>query len=431
MSTINYQIMIKHIFKIIWAQRKSNGWILGELVIVMCALWFMMDKLWVDVRCYNAPMGYDISNTWRFKLSTLSSNAPGYVPDSLYDSNATQDLLKLMERIRQEQEVEEVCVTYWSMPYSNGSSWGTLLPLGADTSKAVGQNYHKLKVSPSYFDVFRMKDKEGRAITPLVENAYRPLVITAEAEDFFFGGQSAIGRQISENDDLSEPFTIAAVLPTFRSNDFDRPENCAFTILKGESLQEFVKNFGVRSAELSVRTKRPMTEDEMYAFLEKTADRMTVNNTFVHGVTLLADQRDDQLRFTKNENSKKLSMMAFLLVNVFFGIVGTFWLRTERRRSEIGLRMAMGATRKGIFWQLVKEGLALLTIAFIPSAVIFANLLHMEVTQGSEIPPDMASRLLFGFVFSYAVMAAMIVVGISFPSYRAMRMHPADALRQE
>lgn len=72
-------------------------------------------------------------------------DAPGYVPDSLYDSNATQDLLKLMERIRQEQEVEEVCVTYWSMPYSNGSSWGTLLPLGADTSKAVGQNYHKLK----------------------------------------------------------------------------------------------------------------------------------------------------------------------------------------------------------------------------------------------------------------------------------------------
>ncbi len=61
LSTINYQIMIKHIFKIIWAQRKSNGWILGELVIVMCALWFMMDKLWVDVRCYNAPMGYDIS----------------------------------------------------------------------------------------------------------------------------------------------------------------------------------------------------------------------------------------------------------------------------------------------------------------------------------------------------------------------------------
>ena len=123
--------------------------------------------------------------------------------------------------------------------------------------------------------------------------------------------------------------------------------------------------------------------------------------------------------------------IAFFLLNVLLGVVVTFWYRTQQRSAEIGLRMAMGATRKGIFWQLVKEGLALLTIAFIPSTVIFANLLHMEVTQGSEIPPDMASRLLFGFVFSYAVMAAMIVVGISFPSYRAMRMHPADALRQE
>ena len=183
----------------------------------------MMDKLWVDVRCYNAPMGYDISNTWRFKLSTRLVERPGYVPDSLYDSNATQDLLKLMERIRQEQEVEEVCVTYWSMPYSNGSSWGTLLPLGADTSKAVGQNYHKLKVSPSYFDVFRMKDKEGPCHHPAGGERLPPARRDGGGGGFLLRGQSAIGRQISENDDLSEPFTIAAVLPTFRSNDFDRP----------------------------------------------------------------------------------------------------------------------------------------------------------------------------------------------------------------
>lgn len=108
----------------------------------------------------------------------------------------------------------------------------------------------------------------------------------------------------------------------------------------------------------------------MYAFLEKTADRMTVNNIFVHGVTLLADQRDDQLRFTKNENSKKLSMMAFLLVNVFFGIVGTFWLRTERRRSEIGLRMAIGSSRGRLGEYMYLEGLGLLAIT-VPILLVF------------------------------------------------------------
>ena len=301
---------------------------------------------------------------------------------------------------------------------------------GIDKVEAMKQNYHKLKVSPCYFDVFRMKDKEGRAITPLVENAYRPLVITAEAEDFFFGGQSAIGRQISENDDLSEPFTIAAVLPTFRSNDFDRPENCAFTILKGESLREFVKNFGVRSAELSVRTKRPMTEDEMYAFLEKTADRMTVNNTFVHGVTLLADQRDDQLRFTKNENSKKLSMMAFLLVNVFFGIVGTFWLRTERRRSEIGLRMAIGSSRGRLGEYMYLEGLGLLAIT-VPILLVFVfNMAFLDKLDSYREPLSIL-RFLVTLSVSYLLMAGMICMGIWFPVRKAVKMAPAEALHYE
>ena len=33
----------------------------------------------------------------------------------------------------------------------------------------------------------------------------------------------------------------------------------------------------------------------------------------------------------------------FLLVNVFMGVVGTFWYRTRRRRSEIALRMSVGS----------------------------------------------------------------------------------------
>ena len=166
-------------------------------------------------------------------------------------------------------------------------------------------------------------------------------------------------------------------------------------------------------------------------FRKEMEQQLRVGNIYLKDVFPMSHYRDQFLERWLDQVRLYVAGIAFFLLNVLLGVVGTFWYRTQQRSAEIGLRMAMGATRKGIFWQLVKEGLALLTIAFIPSTVIFANLLHMEVTQGSEIPPDMASRLLFGFVFSYAVMAAMIVVGISFPSYRAMRMHPADALRQE
>lgn len=166
-------------------------------------------------------------------------------------------------------------------------------------------------------------------------------------------------------------------------------------------------------------------------FRKEMEQQLRMGNIYLKDVFPMSHYRDQFLERWLDQVRLYVAGIAFFLLNVLLGVVGTFWYRTQQRSAEIGLRMAMGATRKGIFWQLVKEGLALLTIAFIPSAAIFANLLYMEVTQGSEIPPDMASRLLFGFVFSYAVMAAMIVVGISFPSYRAMRMHPADALRQE
>ena len=63
--------MIKHILKIMWNQRRSNGWIFAELLVVAAVLWMMVDTFWVDYRTYHAPLGFDIGNVWRFKLSNL------------------------------------------------------------------------------------------------------------------------------------------------------------------------------------------------------------------------------------------------------------------------------------------------------------------------------------------------------------------------
>ena len=108
--------MLTHILKMIWTQRRSNGWIFGELLVVVCVLWFLVDKMWVDTRCYNAPLGYDIADTWRLRLANLSPVAPGYVPDSLYESDDARDLLTLVSRLRQAPEVEAASLSYYSMP---------------------------------------------------------------------------------------------------------------------------------------------------------------------------------------------------------------------------------------------------------------------------------------------------------------------------
>ena len=115
--------MIRHILKIMWNQRRSNGWIFAELAVVAAVLWMMIDTFWVDYRTYHAPLGFDIGNVWRFKLSDLDAKAPGYVPDSLYHSSDPEDLTRLMTQIRQNPEVSILVPIRTAIPGGKSSRW--------------------------------------------------------------------------------------------------------------------------------------------------------------------------------------------------------------------------------------------------------------------------------------------------------------------
>ncbi len=65
--------MIKHILKIIWNQRRSNGWIFAELLVVVAILWVMMDSMLVDQYTYHSPLGFDIRNTYKIQLGEYFS----------------------------------------------------------------------------------------------------------------------------------------------------------------------------------------------------------------------------------------------------------------------------------------------------------------------------------------------------------------------
>ena len=54
--------------------------------------------------------------------------------------------------------------------------------------------------------------------------------------------------------------------------------------------------------------------------------------------------REDYNRTNVNQMQTRFWMMGFLLVNILLGIVGTFWFRTQHRRGELGLRVAVGST---------------------------------------------------------------------------------------
>ena len=125
------------------------------------------------------------------------------------------------------------------------------------------------------------------------------------------------------------------------------------------------------------------------------------------------------------------------LVNVFLGLIGTFWFRTRRRRGEIALRLAMGSTKSQVFRLLTGEGLLLLALVTLPAMIICYNIGVAEFTIGrteliSTWPVKWTFiRFLLGSLGAWLLIALMVMVGIWFPARQAMKIQPAEALHEE
>ena len=75
------------------------------------------------------------------------------------------------------------------------------------------------------------------------------------------------------------------------------------------------------------------------------------------------------------------------------------------------------------------EGLLLFTFAMIPAMLVFAIIKNAEILVESSA--FTIGRYFIGFGSTYLLLALMILLGIWFPARRAVKVSPADALRDE
>ena len=167
-------------------------------------------------------------------------------------------------------------------------------------------------------------------------------------------------------------------------------------------------------------------------FMSEMRSRLQSGNFRVTGI-----QDYDTIRARFLENSSEASgqrvitsVMLFLLVNVFLAIVGSFWFRVKRRRAELGRRMAMGASRRGVLGFTIAESLLLLTLAMLPALLICGNLLYAEVIP-LVVGWTKGTSFLVASLLTWLTLALVIVAAVWYPAWRATRIMPAEALREE
>jgi putative ABC transport system permease protein len=117
--------------------------------------------------------------------------------------------------------------------------------------------------------------------------------------------------------------------------------------------------------------------------------------------------------------------LSLLLAGV--GLFGVLSYIVAQRTSEIGIRMALGAQREQVLWQVLLEGLrpALFGLAFGLAASVGAARLIRSMLYGTR-PLDPA-------VFAAVAVALLLVAGLAcmVPAWQASRLDPMRALRTE
>jgi putative ABC transport system permease protein len=390
--------MFKHLFKMIWNKKKQNFLLMFEILISFLVIFAVFTLLVYFHRNYKQPMGLEYENVWVINYNnTLKTNNK----DSIlffYDD--------LKKNIASMPQVKGVSYSSANIPFSQS----TMMNGTEYKGKHIVPNY--CQVDEDYTKVLQIKMLQGNWFTKGdVTGKTRPVVINNNLKKAFFGDESPIGKLLGSDNGLR----VIGVLED--------------TKMKGDYTEEgywLYDKIDTTSMPWIGRILVKVTSNADAAFegkLYKTvAGMMKDSNIEIEHLT----NKLKDINYWALVPMITLSIIAcFLIINVALGLFGVLWYNINKRRGEIGLRRAVGATAMSVSSQLVAEALILATFSLIIGsffAIQFPLLNVFDLPAGVYV-----TALLMAIVFIYV----LVLICSLYPGRQAAGIYPAVALHEE
>lgn len=422
--------MIRHIFKIIWNERKSNIWITAEYILIFCVLWFCCDYIFTMFKTYKKDPGFDITHTYMIKMGEKADEKK---EGEKNETDRYGLALTFLDRIKHHPEIEYVTLGTYSIPYSGSISYEGIYT----NSDSIEYNLRKRKVTSDFFKVFDIKLKSGRIFDWQDEKDKDCVIISAlESENFGsywlppipisqiqtirIGGKEGSKKVIGTTGHIMDAYWGTYTSTTYHplsKNDVNLFANEIAVRIKPGAEKDFSKRFRNEMKEqLNIGPYYLASVEPISKYKEKLADRQ--------GIT--------------GKMNNVYAITGFLAVNIFLGILGTFWFRTQARKSEIGLRISMGATKQNVRNMFIYETLFILTLAGAIGTVICLNFVKIDLINTLGIPSVNRQEWAIGngqdiinFILTYSFLAIVSVFAVWYPAKRASEIQPAQALKEE
>jgi predicted permease len=274
-------------------------------------------------------------------------------------------------------------------------------------------------VAPRFFATVGMHLELGRDFTERdTEKAPRVAIVNESFARYFFGAENPVGKRFGMRRDTGNEIEIVGLVRDAKYNTA-REKNFKMIYIP------FRQDLGhLYSMCLTVRTTH-----ESPGLTARIRDelRSLDRSLPILGIESIEQQLDQSLVQERLIATLSGFFGALALLLASMGLYGVMSYIAARRTNEIGIRLALGATRSGVLWMALRETVLLVIVGIaigVPAALAAGRLI---------------STLLFGVSTSDPLtvggaIALMIAVAISagfVPARRASKVDPMVALRYE
>ncbi len=301
----------------------------------------------------------------------------------------------------------------WSFPYvaeeqAVASAGGGMVTLPSADFRIV---------TPEYFSAAGIPLLTGRAFaaTDGAEAAPVGVINRTMAEDLW-PGRDPVGKTIQLFGDGGPVFTVVGVVGDVHEFRLDQPAKPAM-------YRPFVQ-WPNGSMYLMVRTSvNPATlAGSIHSAVAAVDPGVPVTQARPMSQVVRTSVSDD--RFT----ARLIGAFAILaLLLAASGAYSVISYAVARRAREMAIRVALGAQRRDVFWQVMREGLALTALGLLlggVAAVAANRALASRLYEVSTVDPT-------AFVLAGVLIGATAVFSYWMPATRATRADPLLALRAE
>ncbi|MBB4080882.1 putative ABC transport system permease protein [Lewinella aquimaris] len=393
--------MLSHLIKLMWNKRRANGLIFLEIILAFIVLFGVYAFAFYNYDRYSSPLGFSYENSIGLRLDI----------DDDMDSLAVLGLQeRIVREVRTVPGVEAVSFLGPVNPFG-GNNWGT----GNDDNGF--QLFTRMLFADEHFaETMELKFREGRWFEKRDDNAkYPPIVVNGKFMDEYYPNAETLLDSIII---LSGDRQVIGVVEDFKyASNFAENEPLTFYPQSG-----FYSGDRPPFEQMIIRTAPGQTaavEEPIYNLV--TA--LTKNTDVV--IWNMAEDRIKANRPVVIPLVILLIISTFLLINIALGLFGVLFTQINRRRAEIGLRKAMGATPGEVTAQFVGE-ILIITVAGLLLGTFFA--VQVPLLELLPIPPKF---FYFGIVAAIATILLIVTVCALLPSRQAARLHPALVLHEE